>query len=215
MSDEAVNARNPTGIKFTQEQQDEFFRQGYRHSAIDYGLQYYVAGRFATANRFTPVCANLLHHAVELLLKACLSCDDSRETIEDYGHRKKGYGHNILLLWEAVKEKQAAPVPVEFDAIVAALHDFEEIRYPEKLIQNGARISFNPFVDQPICDNGNEPEPSYSLSLPSIDRLMGLLFDASHANPKAFLHKLAGEHGLGSTYYEKLKTTLFGRQASF
>ena len=213
MSDDSVNARNPADMKFTQEQQDEFFRGRYWSSAIDYGLQYYVAGRFATANRFTPVCANLLHHAVELLLKACLSNDDSRETIENYGDRKRGYGHNILLLWDAFKEKQTAPVPVEFDAIVAALHDFEEIRYPEKLIQNGARITINPLVDEPICDNGNEPEPSYSLSLPSIDRLMGLLFEASHANPKAFLHEIVDEQGLGSTYYEKIKTTLFGRAA--
>ncbi len=213
MSDDSVSARNPTGIKLTQEQVDESFRQSYWSSAISYGLQYYVAGRFATANRFTPVCANLLHHAVELLLKACLSYDDSRETIEKYGHRKKGYVHNILLLWVAFKEKQTAPVPVEFDAIVAALHDFEEIRYPEKLILNGAMIRINPFVDEPICGNNDGPEPSYSLSLPSIDRLMGFLFKASHANPAAFLHEIADEQGLGSTYYEKIKTTLFGRAA--
>ena len=213
MSDDSVNARNPTGIKFTQEQQDEFFRQSYWSSAIGYGLQYYVAGRFATANRFTPVCANLLHHAVELLLKACLSYDDSRETIEKYGHRRNGYVHNIRLLWDAFKKKQTALIPVEFDAIVAALHAFEDIRYPEGMIKNGATIRINPFVDEPICCNNDGPEPSYSLSLPSIDRLMGLLFEASHANPETFLHEILDEQGLGSTYYEKIKTTLFGGAA--
>ena len=138
MNDDSVNARNPTGIRSTQEQMDKSFRQMYWACAIRYGLQYYISGRFATANRFTPICANLLHHAIELLLKACLSYDDSLETIEKYGHREKGYGHNILLLWDAFKKRQPAPGPVEFDAIVAALHDFEEIRYPEKLIRNGA-----------------------------------------------------------------------------
>ena len=92
MHDDSVNTRNPTGIRLTQEQMDESFRQSYWAFAIRYGLQYYVAGRFATANRFTPVCANLLHHAVELLLKACLSSDDSLQTIEKYGHAKGDMG---------------------------------------------------------------------------------------------------------------------------
>ncbi len=60
MNEDAVNARNPTSIKLTQEQMDKSFRESYWAFAIRYGLQYYVAGRFATANRFTPVCANLL-----------------------------------------------------------------------------------------------------------------------------------------------------------
>jgi hypothetical protein len=31
---------------------------------------------------------------------------------------KEGYGHNIVLLWDAFKRRQPAPGPVEFDAIV-------------------------------------------------------------------------------------------------
>ena len=211
MNDDSVNTRNPTGIRSTQEQMDESFRQSYWAFAIRYGLQYYVAGRFATANRFTPVCANLLHHAVELLLKACLSHDDSLETIEKYGHWKEGYGHNILLLWDAFKRRQPAPGPVEFDAIVAALHDFEELRYPEKLIRNGAIIRINPIAEEPIRANGQEPERSYNLTLPPLDRLVGLLFKASNANPAAFLHEITDEQGTGSTYYQMIKATLFGR----
>ena len=211
MNDDSVNARNPTGIKFTQEQQDEFFRQSYWSSAIDYGLQYYVAGRFATANRFTPVCANLLHHAVELLLKACLSYDDSAATIETYGHSKGRYGHNIPALWAAFKKRQLDPMPREFDMIVKALHDFEDIRYPEKLVRNGATIMINPFVEESISANNQEIERSYNLSLPPIDRLIGFLFKVSHANPDAFLDAITDKHGMGSVYYEKIKMTLFGR----
>ena len=117
MNDDSVNPRNPTGIKLTQEQMDESFRERYWAFAIRYGLQYYVAGRFATANRFTPICAN----------------------------------------------------------------------------------------------NGQGPEPSYNLSLPPIDRLVGLLFKASNANPKAFLHEITDEQGMGSTYYQMIKASLFGR----
>ena len=188
MHDDSVNARNPTGIKFTQEQMDESFRQSYWDFAIRYGLQYYVAGRFATANRFTPICANLLHHAVELLLKACLSYDDSRETIEKYRDKKGGYEHNILLLWDVFKKRQPAPGPVEFDAIVAALHDFEEIRYPENLIRNGAIIRINPFVEEPIRADGQVPERSYNLTLPQIDRLVT-------ANRREFVMRALAQNG--------------------
>jgi len=211
MIDDAVTARNPTGEKLTQEQMDKSFRESYWAFAIRYGLQYYVVGRFATANRFTPVCANLLHHAVELLLKACLSYTDSRGKIEKYGQRRGGYGHDIRSLWDEFKKRQTAPVPVEFDAIVAALHDFEDIRYPEELILKGAAIMINPFVEEPIRANGQGPERSYNLSLPPIDRLMGLLFDASHGNPEVFLHEITDERGIGDMYYQKLKETLFGR----
>jgi hypothetical protein len=210
MNDDAINARNPTGIRLTQEQMDESFRDSYWQFAIRFGLQYYVAGRFATAHRFTPVCANLLHHAVELLLKACLSRDDSRETIENYG-QKKVYGHDILLLWDAFKKRQPTPIPTEFDVIVAALHDFEDIRYPEELIRNGAIISINPFVEEPIRADAQIAERSYNLSLPPIDRLMGLLFTASHANPPFFLHEITDEKSTGDNYYQTMKATLFGR----
>lgn len=209
MNDDSVNPRNPTGIKLTKEQMDELFRQSYWELAIRYGLQYYVAGRFATANRFTPICANLLHHAVELLLKACLSYDDSITTIEKYG-RKNVYGHDILLLWYAFKKRRPNPVPAEFDTIVAALHAFEDIRYPEELIRSGALITISPLTEEPTQANGQGPESSYNLSLPPIDRLVGLLFKASNANPQTFLHEITDEQGMGSTYYQMIKTTLLG-----
>jgi hypothetical protein len=93
----SVDDRNPTGVKLSQEQIDESMRQGYWDHAIRYDLNYYVAGRFATAHHFNPVSANLLHHAVELLLKACLAHDDPLEAILKYGDWK-AYRHDIRLL---------------------------------------------------------------------------------------------------------------------
>jgi hypothetical protein len=210
----AVDARNPTGIKFTQAQMDESERQGYWYHAIEYGLQYYVTGRFASANRFTPVSANILHHAVELLLKACLAHDDTLEKIRDYWHPKKGYGHDIIRLWEAFKARRPAPVPAEFDAIINGLHAFEDIRYPETLIREGATISIGIFeVKDPILSNGRIPEKSYTLMLPQIDRLVGLLFDASSANPPAFLPQFTNDR-VALQYYDMLRPTLFGRSAT-
>lgn len=136
-----VDARNPTGITITQEQKNTWMREGYWDHAIRYGLEYYVAGRFAAAHRFTPVSANILHHAVELLLKACLAHDDPLEKILEYWHPKKGYGHDIVRLWQEFKARQTVPVPAEADTIISSLHAFEDIRYPETLIRDGAMLA--------------------------------------------------------------------------
>ena len=207
-----VDARNPTGIVLTQEQRDRSMRESYWIEAVRYGLQYYVVGRFATAHHFTPVSANILHHAVEMLLKACLAKDDPLDTILAYGNLKKGYGHDIDRLWQEFKARQTQPVSVEFDAVVAGLHAFEDIRYPEKLIRDGARITIDVFDVEalPLHNIGVVPEKSYSLKLPQIDRLMGWLFEASGANPPAFLPPFVNdEHAL--KYYDMVRPTLFGR----
>jgi hypothetical protein len=207
----SVNARNPTGITFTKDQMNESERQGYWYHAIEYGLQYYVTGRFAVSHRFTPVSANILHHAVELLLKACLAHNDPLEAIRDYWHPKKGYGHDIIRLWSAFKARQSVPVPAEFDAIISGLHAFEDIRYPETLIREGATISIGIIeVKDPILTNGQVPENLYALMLPQIDRLMGLLFDASGANPPAFLPRITDDT-VGLKYYDMVRPSLFGR----
>jgi hypothetical protein len=213
---DSVSDRNPTGIVLTQAQKDEMFRSGYWDLAIRYGLQYYVAGRFATAHHFDSVSANLLHHGVELLLKACLAHDDPPEAIRKYGDWKV-YRHDIRLLWTEFKGRCAksdpvVPVPAEFDAIIDGLHAFEGIRYPEKLLETGATISVDIFdVEDPIWSGNQGPEPTYRLKLPQIDSLMGLLFKASHANEDVFLPHVTNEQGL--TYYQNVKATLFGRPA--
>jgi hypothetical protein len=210
----AVDARNPTGIKLTQEQKDRSLREGYWIHAIRYGLDYYVTGRFATAHHFTPVSANILHHAVELLLKACLAQDDPLDKILEYWHPKNGYGHNIVRLWQDFKARQPAPVPAEFDAIIEGLHAFEDIRYPETLIRDGATISIGIFeVETPVLRNGLVPVNAYSLMLSQIDRLMGFLFDASGANPPAFLPRVTDDKQ-ALIHYGMVRSTLFGRQTA-
>lgn len=62
-----VNTRNPTGITLTQEQKYRLMRESYWDHAIRYGLEYYIAGRFAIAHHFIPVGANILHHAVHAI----------------------------------------------------------------------------------------------------------------------------------------------------
>lgn len=210
----AITARNPTGIVLTQEQRDDSERSSYWYNAIVYGLQYYIAGRFATAHRFIPVSANILHHAVELLLKACLAYEDPLHTIRKYGHRDS-YGHDIVRLWNEFKARQKKPVPTEFDSVIVGLAAFESIRYPEMLVRKGARISIGIFENNPpLVDDSNIPEKRYDLVLPEIDRLVGLLFDASGANPEAFLPEFTDDKQ-SMVYYEMIRRKLFDRSTAF
>jgi hypothetical protein len=149
-----------------------------------------------------------------MLLKACLAHGDPVARIREYGNspKKGGYGHDIRLLWKEFKSRQGTPVPSEFDAIVEGLHKFEEIRYPEKLVQNGATISLGPFECEgpPITRNGQVPKNSYVLMLPQIDRLVGLLFDASGANPLVFLPRIRDDEQ-SMIFYNMVRQTLLGR----
>jgi hypothetical protein len=206
-----ADERNPTGFVPTQAQRDESERKGYWDHAIRYGLEYYVSGRFATAHGFISVNANILHHGVELLLKACLAKDDPIEKIRLYGNPKKGYYHDIVQLWQEFKLRQKVPPPVEFDAIVEGLHEFEHIRYPEFLIRDGAMIRIDIFDVENLPDeNPGMREKQYALKLPQIDRLMGLLFAASGANPPAFLPRIENDEQ-AMIYYDMVRPTLFGR----
>ncbi len=204
-----VNPRNPTGVRPTQAQLDESERQDHWQLAIRAGLDYYICGRFAIAQGFIPVGANILHHAVELLLKGCLAYDDSLETIRTYGW-KSVYGHDLGKLWEAFKARQKEPVPAEFDAVIKGLHDFENIRYPDKLIRDGALIVIDRYdVPKPAERGGPEPEPLYQLKLPEIDRLMDLLVRAAHADNDFFLARIKNDD-VGMRHYANIRLTLFG-----
>lgn len=205
------DSRNPTGITFTQQQKDEIERHDYRYHAVEYGLGYYIAGRFSIAHRSIPVGASILHHAVEMLLKACLAKDDPIERIREYGPPKKGYGHDLTRLWQEFRARNQLPLTTEFDATIEALHNFDAIRYPETLIREGARIKINIFdVGDPPDTNGHIPEKLYALNLPEVDRLMGLLFPASGMNSLIFLPRLENDKQ-AMIYYNMIRPTLLGR----
>lgn len=200
---------NSTSIELSREQRDQSFRENYWSHAIRYGIQYYVAGRFAAASAFTPVLANLLHHAVELFLKACLAHEDSVELIRKYGTFNTGYGHDLPRLWTEFKKRNATAARPEFDRIIAALHRFEEIRYPEQLIDDGATIIINIFaVDDQPQDEHRPEEHEYLLSLPEVDELMGLLFTSTRCNRESFLAAVNDERR--RLHYDTLTTSLFG-----
>jgi hypothetical protein len=155
-----VDDRDGAGFVPTQAQLIESTRSGYWVHFVGNSLQYYKAGRFAVAAALTPVSGNILHHAAEQMMKAALAHDDSLEKI---GRYRRDYSHGLATLWVSVKKRylasSAGDIPLEFDDIVARLDRFERIRYPDKLIEEGATMSIGLFeVENPILRDGVVPE---------------------------------------------------------
>lgn len=188
---------DPEGIGRSPQQLDESFRSRYWQHAAEYGVQYYVAGRFAAHAHFTPVSASILHHSVEMLLKACLAYTDTAAQIRSY-RRKNSYGHSLPTLWDEFKRRNTKLDLSAFDEIVSQLHQFETVRYPERLIEQGALFSVGLYeVDEPAKYLGlaaKRPEPQYIMMLPQIDRLIALLFEhTSYPRDSVRTHIAYGE----------------------
>src|SRR5579872_7117959 len=95
------------------------------------GLQYYLAGRSAARAGLVPIYGNLLHHAIEMLMKAALARKFSAPTL------KKQFGHALPKTWSVFKTIFPKSDFSGFDTTVRALHEFEEIRYPDKILERG------------------------------------------------------------------------------
>ena len=79
----------------------------------DLGVQYYVSARCAAQAGLIPVCGNLFHHAVEMLLKARLS---QKHSLEELGH--KPFGHRLPALWTAFKAEFSTIDLGAFDLVI-------------------------------------------------------------------------------------------------
>lgn len=181
-----ISPANPTGIQLTQQERDQQFVDRYWENAIQSGLEYYVAGRFALIARFMPVSANILHHGVELLLKACLARQDSRAQVESYFRR---YRHSLAKLWADMKPRVPDDLS-QYDDTIAKLDQFEDIRYPEKLLSSGG---IQTYVLSDAPKPVQAPASSmrrFDLNLPDVDRLVALIFTHTNFNPDALLMRL-------------------------
>src|SRR4051794_31681926 len=102
------------------------------HEFFRYGCQYYVAGRYGVFASLIPVAANFHHHAIEMLLKGALSQGMTLKEMKDK------LGHKLVRCWEEFKEQAGDPSLNRFDRVIQELNKFEDIRYPDKLLELGA-----------------------------------------------------------------------------
>jgi hypothetical protein len=159
-------------------------------------MQYYITGRAAARSHQVPVAGNLLHHAVEMLLKGELSKALSLEEI------KKQYGHRLVKTWNEFKARHAGEDLSGFDHLIADLDRFEKIRYPDEYLEHGAAIAIgwgtrNSGVRQLV----GSKVPEYCLYVNEVDALIARLFKVCRINPLAYWGALPSE-AVRSLQYE-------------
>lgn len=161
---------------------DEFPRTDYRFYAM--GLQYYAAGRFGALHRLSPVAGNLLHHAVEMILKGKLAHHHSLAELKD----RKKFGHDLGKCWAGFKAIFPAEPLAAHDDVVQTLNEFEDLRYPDDILHFGAHITIG-FVTRPSMGSPDPSivEPGYQLSVTDLDTLMDRLFKLCGINPEGYM----------------------------
>jgi len=146
-------------------------------------LEYYVNGRASALCGCLFTTGNLLHHAVEMMLKGELSRTVSLEDLKD----SKKYGHSLPKCWNAFKSLFPTENLTEFESMILHLDQFETIRYPDKILSKGAMIGigFNKgrVVQRTII---GRPVPEYQLGIGDVDAFFARAMRLCHMNPEAY-----------------------------
>ena len=128
-------------------------------------VQYYLAGRWAWLNQISPVAANLMHHAVEMALKAALA---RQRTLKQL----RNFRHGLVRLWAEFKVTFPEVRVDRLDEVIRDLHAFEALRYPDSVVMHGALIQLVLLREhQERAGPGPHGEPSYVIVLEAVDDL--------------------------------------------
>jgi len=161
------------------------------HEFFRYGCQYYVAGRYGVFASLLPVAANLHHHAIEMLLKGALSKSMTLKEMKDK------LGHKLEWCWEAFKAQADDASLNRFDRVIQELNKFEDIRYPDKLLELGASMLFDVTkAGAAMASVGGVSQPQYRLCLEEIDELVAEIFKIGNRNIDVYLGTMMRKHGL-------------------
>lgn len=155
-----------------------------QESLFERGLEYYISGRYAVFSGLTCVAGNLLHHAIEMLLKGNLLSYFSLDEL------RSQFRHDIKKLWSEFKTRSSALL-AKFDNVITDLNKFEEIRYPDKSLIDGLALSISPTQDTKVISLSDQQQqvPHYYLTWEEIDQLVKIIFKESSVNPLFFTGK--------------------------
>lgn len=140
--------------------------------------QYYVTARFAMQAQCFPVCGNLFHHAVEMLLKGGLA---RKRKVSDL----KDMGHDLKKLWKAFKTDFPDDVLKRHDETISTLDKFEAIRYPDISHSIGMSGQWCGPAAKVTGHSFKTPE-QYAVVVSDIDDLIADVFKASSWDPAKF-----------------------------
>jgi hypothetical protein len=112
---------------------------------VSAGVQYYIAARASTLAGLMPVSGNLFHHAVEMLLKAGIIKHGAMENIsfDKTDQHLRSLGHKLIKSWDQFKALHPAENLGRWDALIADLDRWEEIRYfPKRQTSMSMTVDF-------------------------------------------------------------------------
>jgi hypothetical protein len=144
------------------------------------GCQYYATARFAMHAQCMPVCGNLFHHAVEMMLKAGLARKRKLAELKDMKHRLK-------VLWRAFKADFPDHALTRHDKTISSLDKFEAIRYPDVTFAIGMTGQWwGPAAEVKTYGEMKTPK-QFAIVVSDIDDLIVDVFKASSWNPTTFV----------------------------
>ncbi len=148
---------------------------------LELGFGYYMTGRFAAINGLF-IAPNLMHHAVELLIKYTLVKDVPESQRSDETADLRKYGHRLNRLWKRYK-KHVAPTDISrFDRLIPNLDRWENIRYGGFPVGTSVAKGMT-LVRAPV--QTSRGKDIYAFSLDEVDELIAAIFAASDINPAA------------------------------
>ena len=147
---------------------------------FELATQYYAAGRWGLQVHLMPVGANLLHHAVEMYLKAHL-CQTMSTT-----DLKQKIGHSLTRAWDEFKRIVNDSQLTRFDPTIQELNKFENLRYPDTVSKEGATIIWSSTPAKVSIHTADAKAQQYRLSLPHVDELIGAVIARSEINLEVF-----------------------------
>ena len=151
-------------------------------------VQYYVAGRSAAISQLIPVLGNLFHHAIEMSLKAGLAEHKALPEL-------KKLNHDLTKIWNQFKGQYPTAASTKFDDVIVELQRFEELRYPDSVLAQGASMELILFREHLVGVPGTSPTavPRYAIILEDIDDLMAFILGTASLNPHFFVGSMGPE----------------------
>ena len=130
-------------------------------------IHYYIAARYTMIVRLLPIPGNLVHHAIEFLLKGALI-----KQLDEAARRD--FHHNLTKLWKQYKDQRTNPALAKFDQTISDIHKFERIRYPEEMLRLGMRVEIGPVRNTFPHPQGTKPPKGvrYQVAFDEVDELV-------------------------------------------
>jgi hypothetical protein len=148
------------------------------------GSQYYAIATHAAHPSLIPVCGNLFHHAIEMLLKGYLANNNDIKKLREMRH-------NLVKLWHSFKAGGDDPNLNNFDSVIAKLDRFENIRYPESIVDNNMIMGVSTNVIAPrLIDQFPSATSRYEIKVDELDKLVATIFHRARVTPSDYFGKL-------------------------